>query len=175
VSAAYTIEAGHHYDTSIFSSWPHLFQTEFKKSVQFHEDCAYKLPAYNSRDINKLYGAAWGLRGAHWNSCRFGWYWDAQTQEMVLVAYCYDQGLRNQDSQLNYPEVARVRLGETVDCSIRITATDYVFHVTQGDLTMGQICAVPHSRLPCWGITLGLYFGGSQASPATMHVWVDTL
>lgn len=173
MGAAHTIEAGQHYDTTWFSSWPHLFQTEFKKSVQFHEDCAYELPPYNSRDVNKLYGAAWGLRGAHWNSARFGWFRDAQTQEIVLVAYCYDRGKRNQDAQLNFPEVARVKLGETVDCSIRVTAADYVFQVRQSDLTIGQIVAVPHSKLPCCGWTLGLYFGGSKTAPATMHVWLD--
>jgi hypothetical protein len=173
VSAAHTIEAGHHYDTNIFSSWPHLWQAEFKKSVQFHGDCAYELPAYNRYDVNKLFGAAWGFRGAHWNSARFGWYWDPDNSEMVLVAYCYERGLRNQDAQFNFPVVARVRLGETVDCTIRVTATDYVFHIKQGDITIGQIVAVPHSRLPRWGITLGLYFGGSQAAPQTMRVWVE--
>jgi hypothetical protein len=173
MSTAHTIEAGHHYDTSICSSWPHLFQTKFKKSVQFHEDCAYELPAYNSLDVNKLYGAAWGFRGAHWNSCRFGWYWDVPEQEMVLLAYVYDRGKRNWNSQLRFPEVARVRLGETVNCSIRITATDYVFHVTQGDLTIGRIVAVSHSKLLPFGITLGLYFGGATAAPQTLHVWTE--
>ena len=141
--------------------------------MKFHQDCAYELPARNSLDVNKLYGAAWGIRGVHWNSARFGWFWDAQTQEMVLVAYCYDRGVRNQDAQLNFPEVARLRLGETVECNIRVTATDYVFHVTKGDTTIGRICAVPHSKLPSWGFTLGLYFGGSEPSPKLMHVWFD--
>jgi hypothetical protein len=35
--------------------------------------------------------------------------------------------------------VARVKLGKTVDCSIRVTTTDYVFYVTQGDQTIGRI------------------------------------
>lgn len=173
MSAAHVIEAGQHFDTSWFSSWPHLWQQEFKQSVQFHADCAYELPAYNRLDVNKLFGAAWGIRGAHWNSARFGWFWDAQAQEMVLVAYCYDRGRRNQDAQLNFPQVARIQLGETVDCSIRITATDYVFQVKSGDSTVGQIVAVPHGKLPGWGWTLGLFFGGTEPAPHPMHVWVD--
>jgi hypothetical protein len=144
---AHVIEAGKHYDNAILSSWPHVFQQEFKKSVQFAADCAYELSAYHSLDTNKLYGAAFGFRGAHWNSARFGWYWDAEAQEMVLVAYCYDRGVRNQDVQLRFPEVARVKLGESVDCSIKVTATSYIFHVTQGDTTIGQIVAVQHSKL----------------------------
>ena len=92
---------------------------------------------------------------------------------MVLVAYCYDRGRRNQDAHLNFPIVARVKLGETVDCSIRVTDSDYVFQVKSGDHTVGQIVAVPHSRLPIWGWTLGLFFGGTEPAPHTMHAFLD--
>lgn len=173
MSAVHITEAGHHYNTSWFSSWPHLFQREFGKSVEFNPDCAYELPAYTSRDINKLYGAAWGFRGAHWNSCRFGWYWEAQTQEMLLVAYCYDRGQRNQDSQLNFPVVAKVSLNQRYECQIRVTDTAYIFQVKRGDETLGQIVSIPHGGVPAWDWTLSLYWGGDTKCPHTMDVRVE--
>jgi hypothetical protein len=173
MNAAHVIERGKHYDTTLLSSWPHLNQRVFKKSVEFNEDCAYKLPAYNSFDVNKLFGACFGLRGAHWNSARFGWYYDSNTAEMVLVAYCYDRGKRNQDNQLNFPEVARIKLNERAECAITVTPTAYVFHVTKGDVTIGKTVSVPHSKLLLLGWTLSLYFGGSQPATNTLHIWLD--
>lgn len=171
--AALVIEKGSHYDDSLFSSRPHLCQRVFKKSVEFHSDCAYELPAYNSLDSNKIFGACFGFRGAHWNSARFGWYYDASAEEMVLVAYCYDRGKRNQDAQLRFPEVARIKLNERVDCSITVTPTAYIFKVRKGDYTIGQVVEVAHSSIASYGWTLGLYWGGETVCPHTMHVWLD--
>ena len=171
--AAHIIEKGKHYDTDLFSSFPHLFQKEFKKDIQFCANCDYDIGSYHQQDNNKLFGACFGLRSAHYNSARFGWWWDVATEEMVLTAYCYDKGKRNSDAQLLFPEVARLKLKENYSCLIRVTPTDYVFHVTQGDYTIGQVVTIPHSKLSFFGWTLSLFWGGETVAPKVFHVFIN--
>lgn len=173
--SAHVIEAGKHYDNTLFSSKPHLFQKEFKKTVQFASDCEYELPDYNQGDANKLFGACYGLRGAHYNSVRYGWRWSRSAKKIELLAYVYNQGTRNWDEQLRFPVVAQLELGRDYTCSIRVTDEAYVFHVTQGDETIGQIVNVPHGKLACYGWTLSLYFGGEKPAVHTMHVFMDNI
>jgi hypothetical protein len=173
VSAALVIEEGNHYDNRLFSSFPFIGKSEFKKSVQFTESCAYTLPDYNSQDVNKLFGASFGFFAIHKHSARFGWRSSRSEGKIELLAYVYDKGVRNWDAQLRFPLVASVAIGETVECSIKVTATSYIFSVKNGDETIGQLVAVPHSKIPSWGLTASLYFGGALPAPQTIYVFMN--
>jgi hypothetical protein len=171
--SALIIEKGNHYDNRWFSSWPFIGKKEFKRTVEFTDSCAYTLPDYNSLDVNKLYGASFGFLGIHKRSARFGWRYSRSEQKIELLAYCYDKGERNWDAQLRFPVVAAIAIGEAVECSIKVTASSYIFHVTKGDETIGQLVAVAHSKLPSWGLTASLYFGGELPAPQTLYVFMS--
>jgi hypothetical protein len=173
MSAALIIERGKHYDNRLLSSFPFIGKSEFKKSVQFTESCSYTLPQYNSQDVSKLFGASFGFFAIHKESARFGWRYSRSEGKIELLAYVYSGGVRNWDEQLRFPVVASVAIGEAVECSIKVTATSYIFHVTQGDETIGQLVAVPHSKIPSWGLTASLYFGGLLPAPHTMYVFMN--
>lgn len=172
-TAALVIEAGNHHNNSWYCLTPFITRKEFVKTVQFTESCAYTLPDYNQEDVNKLHGASFGLGAIHGSSARFGWRWSRSSQKIELLAYVYDRGIRNWDSQLRFPVVASVAIGESVRCSLRVTPTAYVFHVTQGDQTLGQMVSVPHGRIPSWGLTSSLWFGGALPAPQTIYVFLD--
>lgn len=175
----YTIKQGHHEDTRIFSSWPHIGKTSMSRYVTFHESCAYELPAYNSLDVNKLFGLSFGFFAVHENSARFGWRWNAQGQCIDLLAYVYTNGKRNWDAGMNFPVVSQVRLGEEVCCSIKLINKEFFHFEVLHNPGMGFEC-VEHriatgwlkkgQALPSYGLTHSLYFGGPKPAPHDMHI-----
>jgi len=163
----YTIPQGQH-EAKPSASCLHFGKTTMRRMVLFTESCRYTLPDYNKLDVNKLFGLSFGLLAVHKNSARFGWYYDPADDTIVLVAYCYVDGKRNQDSQLRFPEVARLQLGKAYYCYLTVEKSLYRFTVTDGN-NRGSI-EVPHGKLPSYGLTHGLYFGGTQVAPHQMEL-----
>lgn len=179
----HTIKAGKHDDTRLFSSWPHIGKTSMSRYVTFHESCRYLLPAYNALDINKLFGLSFGFLAVHENSARFGWYFEQATDSIVLVAYVYRNGQRNWNSELQFPVVARVKIGQRVRCEIEHgyewggPDTEekplYLFSVEDDDKILGIKGVERPAKLPSYGLTHSLWFGGSKPAPHDMHVTID--
>jgi len=167
-----TIKKGEHYDDNLFSTWPHIAQKLFKKIVTFDKTCEYELPVYSQGNVNKLFGGYFGLFAEHKNSVRFGWRWSFADKKIELLAYVYDAGKRNWDEQMRFPVVAQIDLDETVECSICVMPDSYVFEVKKDGKFVGEPVVVPHDRIPSWGFTQSLYFGGAEPAPHDMSVFM---
>jgi hypothetical protein len=174
--STYTIKANHHYDTRLFSSLPFLSsKPQIKRLVTFDTSCAYTLPAYYSQDVNKLLGLAFGFRGVHYNSARFGWRYNASQDVIELLAYCYREGVKNWDAQLAFPLLATVKPGEPIELGLLSTADSYIFYTRKpGEAT--QLFSVKHEKQVQWfGYTLSLYFGGELTAPHDMQITMEKI
>jgi hypothetical protein len=175
----FTIKAGKHYHgMPPLSTLPWVGAQSMTRTVVFDASCAYDSAAYNSADVNKLFGLSFGFGGVHGNSARFGWRWSMADQCIELLAYVYKEGKRNQDEQLRFPVVAKVELGQSVACSIEYTNEmefgQAVFEfnaIIQG--SHYQKTVNTNEGLPCYGLTHGLYFGGALTAPHAMTVQID--
>lgn len=153
------------------------------RTVTFGESCQYDSAPYNSEDVNKLFGLSFGFGGVHHNSARFGWRWSKADQCIELLAYVYNRGERNWNTQLRFPVVAQVPLGVQLDCRLLYMESNdawnyarngaqYVFTVTHpGGVDVAWVPAP--AAIASYGLTHGLYFGGSQPAPHDIHVIID--
>lgn len=173
--ATFTLKQGSHYHCPWWRiPGLHWDRKQVQKKVTFEASCAYELPDYNQGDANKLFGLAYGFLGPHRNSVRFGWRWSRSARKVEILAYCYVDGARNWDEQMRFPVVAQVDVGQEYECSITVTGSDYVFRVTQGDVSSGPPVIVPHGgKQVTWGYGLLPYFGGALAAPHTMRIHLD--
>ena len=182
------IKAGRHADDRLLSSQIHLRARRMERRVVFHPDCRYTLPAYHAQNVNKLFGLSYGLlphRTAtgwdwpgHWNSARFGWFYDAVSDDIVLVAYCYINGRKNWNDQLVYPEVARIRILQPVGCLLERDSIGYFFRVYVPDtgIVLGSYLEpIINESIPSYGLTHSLYFGGAQPATQNMRVEITPL
>ncbi len=166
-----TIKEGHHYpgwDINL----PWVGEQSMRRYVHFHEDCKYDSAPYNYQDVNKLFGLSFGFEGVHHNSARNGWRWSNGDQCEELLAYCYVNGTRNWDEQLRFPVIAQVDLLENIASNIYYDPTGYfVFEVhSQTGTLLGATEVKTISKLPSYGLTHGLYWGGDSLCPHTMIV-----
>ncbi|TGE29782.1 hypothetical protein [Hymenobacter metallicola] len=176
----HTIKQGKHQDNRLFSSWPHLGRKSISRYVTFGESCRYTLPQYNSLDVNKLFGLSFGFFAVHENSARFGWRWNEQDQCIDLLAYCYVNGRRNWNEQMEFPLVAQVKLGQKVRLTIEkcfqwssgSSLPKYAF-LAEDDGLIGCIRVVDTISVPRYGLTHSLYFGGSQPAPHDIHIEIE--
>lgn len=172
--SVYTIKQGNHYDTRLISTFPLLTKApNFKRLVRFDASCAYELPAYNSQDVNKLFGFSLGFLAVHKNSARFGWRYSSSKQAIELLAYCYTQGKRNQDAQLEFPLVATVPLGQEILLELDYDRTEGTYTFSTYTPTGGFISCLgveTLSNLPWFGLTHSLYFGGDCLCPHNMTI-----
>lgn len=170
----YTIQQGNHYDNRLFSSCPFISsEPSIKRWALFDASCAYTLPAYNTEDVNKLFGLCFGIRGIHYNSARFGWRYSRSGNCIQILAYVYRKGIRNQDEQLRFPLVATVQVGEPIELELESDAQSYRFYSRKPGQEQ-SVLSVPHERqLQFFGLTASLYFGGSQVAPQTMKIMMS--
>jgi hypothetical protein len=174
----FTIKAGKHYHgMPPLSTLPWVGAQSMTRTVVFDASCAYDSAAYNSADVNKLFGLSFGFGGVHGNSARFGWRWSMADQCIELLAYVYAEGKRNQDEQLRFPVVAQVKPGRTVQLRIEYLYNEeplFVFTVSNeaGWYIWDEDVPAP-AALPSFGLTHGLYFGGVLTAPHAMTVQID--
>lgn len=167
----YTIKAGNHYDSRLFSSFPHIGQTSIERVVEFLLSCRYELPEYHREDVNKLFGLSFGFFALHQNSARFGWRWSRSEECFELLAYCYVDGERNWDEQLRFPVVAKVKPHQPVRCTIYAYKNCYCFTVVDVATGTSLGCVtVPRITAPTYGLIHSLYFGGKLPAPHTMKL-----
>lgn len=171
-------QGAHYHRMPPFSTLPWLGEKRMKRCVTFDTSCAYDSAAYNADDVNKLFGLSFGFGGVHHNSARFGWRWSKSAQCIELLAYCYVNGVRNQDAQLRFPVVAQVGLNERIE--LEIVACEhkgqfaYIFKVKRvHEIFDHTTVAGGPDSLPGFGLTHGLYFGGVLTAPHEMSVKID--
>ena len=158
----YTIPMGAHYSPN--NGYKAVDTDEMKFQVRFDSSAIYTtVDPVNQYDINKLYGFSDNGAVHHQFSARFGWRWSDQA--LRLFAYVYNEG------SVISRELSTVRIGDLVNCSIRVSGAAYIFTVD------GQTTALPRASTPARasGYQLYPYFGGDESSPHEINIWIKTV
>lgn len=151
-------------------AWPltlgfFLNRRTMRRIVTFSSDCAYWLDGEDFQDTNKLFGLGY-LWNHHKESARFGWRYD-NAQSIILSAYCYVAGVRV------IKDLCKVPFNTRVTCALYVKRDFYVFDVLiDGAPQANEYIMKNHSKK--FAYRLGLYFGGNQVAPKTMHVEIKT-
>lgn len=155
----YTIKAGAHYAD------PHAYRPADLNAlhfrVRFDSSAVYQSARpENQYDINKLYGFSDNGMEHHQCSARFGWRWSDGA--LRLFAYVYNAG------KMVSEELGVVPVGTEIRCSIKVEATDYVFSCGETVRTLPRQSTTPTGK----GYLLYPYFGGDEAAPHQIAVWI---
>lgn len=131
-----------------------------KLRVSFEPTCRYTLTGDDQIDINKLFGVGFlnGLRNHRWLSARWGWYYEPQSDRIILAAYSYKAGNRS------IKELAKMGIGEVVELGLNITERGFEYSIE------GEVVHVEEVEVKGMAYPLGVYFGGNQKAPHTMHI-----
>lgn len=155
----YIIPQGEHYATE--NPLKLLDLSELKFAVKFDSSAIYQTSdAENQYDINKLYGFADNGDFHQQFSARFGWRWSDGA--LRLFAYTYNNGVR--DSK----ELGTVAIGEEVHCAIKVSGEQYVFTLNDKVETMSRLSTTEKGK----GYQLYPYFGGDEAAPHEVRIWI---
>jgi hypothetical protein len=131
--------------------------------VKFDSTAIYQTRlAENQNDINKLYGFSDNNTDHHQYSARFGWRWSANA--LRLFAYVYNEGT------VTSKELATAAIGDEVNCSIQVTSTSYLFTVNDITERLPRMATTSKGK----GYQLYPYFGGDEAAPHTINIWIKT-
>lgn len=142
------------------------------RCVKFTQSCSYNLGDNDQYDWNKLFGVAFGVRGIHRNSIRFGWRWNIAKQKIELCTIEYRNGIvtreymRDCDIPLN--EWVYLHIDFEMDANNKIT---YKFTCNGKEYSHSDIDGT--DLYSFWGC--GLYFGGNRRSPHRMTIEIEKL
>jgi hypothetical protein len=158
----YTISAGQQYcDQNIYKQTSY---NELKFIVKFDSTAIYQTAASNNQlDINKLYGFSDNSDQHHNFSARFGWRWS--NGALRLFGYIYNNG------EMSYEELGAINIGIEYTCSIKVTAVSYIFSLNEGSKIMPR----GSTTITAVGYKLYPYFGGNEAAPHDIHIWIKEL
>lgn len=155
----FIIPQGQHYTTG--SNMKAVETTELKFTVKFDSSAVYKTTKpENQYDINKLYGFSDNGGQHHQYSARFGWRWSDGA--LRLFAYTYNNGVRAEK------ELGIVPIGSEVQCSIKVAGEVYQFSVNAKTETMLRMSTTATAK----GYQLYPYFGGDEAAPHEVRIWI---
>lgn len=136
--------------------------SEMKFNVRFDSSSIYQSVApENQFDINKLYGFADNGMDHHQYSARIGWRWSEQA--LRLFAYVYNNG------KVSSKELSVIAIGETVHCAIRISGFQYIFTVNDITEPLSRGSTSEKGK----GYQLFPYFGGNEAAPHDINIWIS--
>jgi hypothetical protein len=158
----YTIKKGQNYaDQNPFR--PVDFDVlNFK--VKFDSTAIYRtVDPQNQFDINKLYGFADNNEHHQKFSARFGWRWSDDA--LRIFAYVYNEGV------VSYKELATVSIGTEISCTLKTTASEYIFTVNHVTGNMPRLSKTPKAK----GYMLYPYFGGTETAPHNVKIWIKHL
>ena len=126
--------------------------------------CIYKsADPTNQGDINKLYGFSDCNTTHQESSARFGWSWNGNAFD--IYAYCYV------NSQRENKWLGSVKPLEHADCSITLSGNKYIFTMNGKIEAMDREC----STATIEGYQLYPYFGGDEAAPHTMRIYIKEM
>jgi hypothetical protein len=138
--------------------------SEMNFEVKFDSSAIYKtVLAENQYDINKLSGFSDNNAEHHQYSARFGWGWSDQA--LRLYAYVYNDGFRESK------EIGTVAIGATVNCSIKVKGSIYVFTMNSHKVEMPRLSVSGKAQ----GYLLFPYFGGDEVAPHPINIWIKML
>jgi hypothetical protein len=137
---------------------------EQKFTVRFDSSAIYKstIPL-NQLDINKLYGFSDNGALHHDFSARFGWRWSDGA--LRLFAYVYNEGI------VTSAEISTIDIGENIACALRVKMGQYEFQVADKIKTMPRSSTTATAA----GYLLYPYFGGDEAAPHDVRIWIKNL
>lgn len=155
----YTIKKGNQYcDGNVYKA---IETNEMSFVAKFDSSAIYETQsAENQYDINKLYGFSDNNADHHQYSARFGWRWSANA--LRLFAYVYNNGA------VTSKELATVNIGSEINCSIKITPTNYLFTVNGITTQLPRMAATEKAK----GYQLYPYFGGDEVAPHQVNIWI---
>jgi len=158
----YTIRAGQQYcDQSVYKQTNY---TELKFAVKFDSTAIYQTSsAANQLDVNKLYGFSDNNDDHHRFSARFGWRWS--DGGLHLFGYTYNSG------EMNYEELGTISIGAEYACAIKLTAAYYIFTLNDSSINMPR----SSSTATAIGYKLYPFFGGDEAAPHDINIWIKEL
>jgi hypothetical protein len=161
----YTIAAGE--QSSDKNPYVPVQYDEQKFVVKFDSSAVYKTKdTSNQYDVNKLYGFSDNYAHHQQYSARLGWRWTGTA--IHLYAYVYNNGVRN----LNWSkDLGSIEIGSENNCSIKVTETSYVFTLNGKTDTLPRASKTPKAE----GYKLYPYFGGTEAAPHTIKIWIKEL
>ena len=166
----YTIHKGCHYSNFIpriqlISQVNHISQ---HGCIVFDESCKYEINEESC--VNKLFGFCFGF-GVHKNSIRFGWTYNAPTNQIFIWKYFYIDG------KLKKEKIFACEIGESHFYEILMDKAnndkDTYFITLKIDNQKvypldGEYIKIQSNK--CFITTLGPYFGGITRAPHTMKI-----
>jgi hypothetical protein len=155
----YLIKTGEHYaDQNVFSE---LETSILKFVVKFDSSAIYTTSlSENQYDINKLYGFSDNEANHHQYSARIGWGWSEN--ELRLYAYVYNAG------SVISKEITTVAPGTEIQCSIVVSATNYIFKVNNSTEVLPRAATTVKAK----GYRLYPYFGGDEPAPHDISIMI---
>ncbi|MFI5128872.1 MAG: hypothetical protein ACHQFX_02725 [Chitinophagales bacterium] len=158
----YTIKAGQQFcDQTVYKQTDY---NELKFIVKFDSSAIYQTASSNNQlDVNKLYGFSDNNDDHHHFSARFGWRWSEGS--LHLFGYTYN------NSVMSYEELGTIRIGIEYTCSIKINESNYIFSLDENSKTMPRSSTTPTAV----GYRLYPYFGGDEAAPHEINIWIKEL
>lgn len=155
----YTIKADAHYAAQ--NNYMPVETAELKFVVRFDSSAIYQSRnVQNQYDINKLYGFSDNGSDHHQYSARFGWRWSDGA--LRLFAYVYNEGT------VAWKEVDVVRIGAETGCRIKVTPDRYLFYCDEQVVTLPRTSTTANGK----GYLLYPYFGGDEAAPHEITIWI---
>ena len=158
----YTILQGQHYcDKSVYVATKYQ-QLSF--IVKFDSSAIYKnVQSVNQYDINKLFGFSDNNALHQAYSARFGWRWS--NNALRIFAYVYNNGIRITK------ELATVVIGAEINCTIKVTSTNYIFILNGKETLMPR----ESTTVTADGYKLYPYFGGDETAPHNIFILIKEL
>lgn len=157
--AKYTIQKGNQYCDG--NAYKAVETNEMSFVVKFDSSAIYETQsAENQYDINKLYGFSDNNADHHQYSARFGWRWSGGA--LCLFAYIYNNAV------VTSKELATVNIGAEINCSIKVTPTNYLFTVNSVTTQLPRMAATEKAK----GYQLYPYFGGDEVAPHQINIWI---
>ncbi len=169
---AYVIKKGKHYCSA---TWERLIicnRSSMFFRVMFSNGASYILQDKNDqKDINKLYGLGWGLRGPTYNSLRVGWRFDPVTNLVELFTYVHDA-----NRGFIYYALGKVSLLEEFEIRIYIDkGSRHAVNVMLKRNDANKNTVNRHvfvERIPYLKYRLFPYFGGNQTAPENIKIFI---
>lgn len=159
-TVAYTIPAGAHYCTQ--SGIRAVDLTEQNFVVRFDSSAIYRsTDPTNQYDINKL----WGFTDNNGTdplqySARFGWRWSDGA--LRLFGFVHNAGVFTEK------ELGTLALNTEAQCRIQVKPAWYVFTLNGHSDSLARTATTPTGK----GYQLFPYFGGDEAAPHAVTIWI---
>lgn len=148
------IKKGNHYSGFSLPQITFGDQTIMHRLI-FTDSCRYNLNNEDQLDVNKLFGIGY-LPSHHQKSCRFGWRYNIEKNQMEILAYWYDGGKRY------FEPLCWVNIDEAATYLVKSTKDRHYLIAKTSSGTFTKILDFGHSLI---GYKLKPFFGGNQKAP----------